>query len=98
MRPAELARRRWGRARAQRGVEQCLAVMAPHEDNFETDEGLLAAFMVSGIALLVHAGAESPAALASAIKKAALVSGIPEAALEAQARFTALLLQGSESE
>lgn len=84
----EQLRERWGRKRFQRAMQQYQAIMEPHLDKMETESGMLAMLMVSGIAQLVACGLESQAALAYTVKQASILSGIPEDALEAHARFS----------
>lgn len=86
------AKEKWAHQRFQRAAEQCRAAMEPHLEKMETDNGILAMLLVSGIAQLVALGHESPAALAYTVKQASILSGIPEAALDAQARFSSEML------
>jgi len=96
MTPSEKIKQQSRDSRFQRVMQQCRAAMEPHQDKMETDVGKVGMVMVSGIALLVHAGIESPAALASTIKFAAEMSGIPEDALDAYAHFVTASKEGCE--
>ena len=69
--------------------------MTPHLDLMETDAGRRGLILVSGFALLVHAGTESRAALADAIKLAAAISGIPADALDTYAHYTFAFLESA---
>lgn len=79
--------------RFQRAMQQHRAAMMElHLDLMETESGVMAMVMVSGIAQLVAFGLESPAALADTIRLESIKSGIPVNALEAQARFSSELV------
>ncbi len=84
----------------QSAAHQCRTAMEPHLVKMETDEGKVGMVMISGIAMLVHTGVESQAALASTIKFAAEMTGIPTDALDAYARFTIAMMnaKGAKNE
>lgn len=85
-------RNRWGRKRFQRAMQQYRTITEPHIDKMESENGMLAMLMISGIAQLVAHGLEPPAALADIIARESIKSGISEAALEAHARFSSEML------
>lgn len=86
-------RKRWSHNRFQRAMQQYQAAMQRHGDLVDTDSGMLAMFMVSGIAQLVAQGLESQPALTHTIKQASILSGIPEDALAAHARFSSEMVK-----
>lgn len=85
-------RKRWSHNRFQRAMQQYQAVMVKHSDKMETENGMIAMVMVSGVAQLVAQGLESQPALTHTIKQASKMSGIPEDALAAHARFSSEML------
>lgn len=84
----EQLKERWGRNRFQRAMQQHRAMMEPHLDKMETENGMLSMLMVSGVAQLVAHEQESQSALDATIKHASELSGIPQDALTAHARFS----------
>lgn len=84
----EQLRARWSRKRLQRAAEKARATAGPYLDRMESENGMLAMLMVSGIAQLAVRGLESQAALAATIKRESIKSGIPEDVLAAHARFS----------
>ena len=95
MSPSDQAKRRWGVDHALQALERSWLAMAPYAAVIETDAGQRGLCLVSGFAVLVHAGAESPAALADVIKLASTISGIPVDALDAHAQYTFAFLEGA---
>lgn len=89
----EQLRERWGRKRFQRAMQQQRSMMEQHLDKMESENGMLAMLMVSGIAQLVAHGQESQSALDATIKHASELSGIPQDALAAHARFTSEMVK-----
>ena len=103
MKPSEKFKQQSRDFRLQQAVEQLQSAaqqfrsaMEPYQHKMEADDGLLGMVMVSGIAMLVHSGIESPAALDSTIEMAAARSGIPKEAFEAYAHFTTAMIKAME--